>query len=121
MFSVTPNGENRIDIELSGKLDRDDMKAALDALIEATEGIENGRMLYRITEFNFPSLPAIGIELARLPKMFRLIRQFDKAAVLCEETWIRRVSEIEGALFPGLEIKAFRLSEEAAAEAWLES
>jgi hypothetical protein len=121
MFLVTPNGENRVDIELSGKLDRDEMRAALDALVEATEGIEHGRMLYRITEFNFPSLPAIGVELARLPAMFKLIRQFDKAAVLCEETWIRRISELEGAFFPGLEIKAFRFSEEDAAEAWLES
>jgi hypothetical protein len=31
------------------------------------------------------------------------------------------VSEIEGALFPGLEIKAFNIDQKAEAEAWLSS
>ena len=33
MFKVAPNGENHIDIELSGKLDSDEMIIALDDLI----------------------------------------------------------------------------------------
>jgi len=32
MFKVIPNGTNRLDIELSGKLDADDMKLVLDEL-----------------------------------------------------------------------------------------
>ena len=32
MFKVMPNGKNRLDIELSGKLDVEDMKIALDEL-----------------------------------------------------------------------------------------
>ena len=119
MFTVTPNGPNRVDIELSGKLDEAAMEVALDELIEQTKDIEHGRMLYRIGDFKLPTLGAIKVELARLPKMFGLIRNFDRAAVLADQSWIKVISEIEGALIPGLKINAFDPSEEAAAEAWL--
>ena len=119
MFRITPNGPNRIDIELSGKLDSDDMKIALDELVSSAKDIEHGRMLYRIEDFELPTLGAIGVELSRLPDLFRLIRNFDRAAVLADKKWIQTVGEIEGALIPGLKIKAFDPDEEALAEAWL--
>lgn len=119
MFKVVPNGPDRLDIELSGKLNSDDMRAALDELADQSGDINNGRMLYRIVDFDFPTFGAIGVELSRLPKLFRLIRKFDRVAVLADKNWIRKASEIEGALIPGLEIKAFGLDETAKAEAWL--
>lgn len=119
MFKVIPNGSNRLDIEISGKLDSNDMKVALDNLLSASEGIEHGRMLYRIEDFKLPSLGAIGVEFSRLPELFKLLRIFDRVAVIAEEGWIQSASEIEGALIPGLEIKAFDLGEEAEAETWL--
>ncbi len=121
MFKVTKNGPNRVDIEFSGKLDSDDMKIALDELLEKTAGIEHGRMLYRVGDFKIPTLGAIGVEFSRLPKLFRLMHQFDRAAVLADQEWVQRISEIEGALIPGLTIKAFDLDEEAEAERWLSS
>jgi len=35
--------------------------------------------------------------------------------------WLKKVSELEGALFPGLEIKAFNREQKIEAEAWLSS
>ena len=119
MFTVERKDPNRIDIAFSGKLNSDEMRAALDELVEKSDGIEHGRMLYRVGEFRMPTLAAIGVELGRLPAMFRMIRRFDRAAVLAEQDWIKTISELEGKLIPGLEIKAFRPDEEAAAEAWL--
>ena len=119
MFRVTTNGPNRIDIEFSGKLDSEDMEAALDELESKAKDIEHGRMLYRIGEFKLPTLGAIRLEMSRLPSMFKLIKNFDRAAVIAEKKWLRTVGEIEGALIPGLEIKGFEPGEEAAAEAWL--
>jgi hypothetical protein len=119
MFRVTRHGNNRLDIELSGKLDSDSMKIALDDLVRESEGIEHGQMLYTLHDFNLPSFGAIVIEFSRLPAMFGFIRQFDRAAVLADKAWIRKASEIEGALIPGLEIKAFELDQKADAEAWL--
>ena len=51
--------------------------------------------------------------------MFGLMKKFNRAAVLTDKTWVKKVSEFEGILFPGLEIKAFDIDQKAEAEAWL--
>jgi hypothetical protein len=119
MFKVIQNGKNRLDIELSGKLDVENMQKGLDELIGKSENIENGKMLYEIIDFHLPSLGAIGIELSRFPSLFGLIKRFDRVAVLTDKTWLKKVSELEGALFPGLEIKAFNRDKKKEAEEWL--
>lgn len=119
MFKITPKGINRLDIELSGKLDTEEMKTALDELVRQSEKIENGKMLYEIVDFHLPSLGAMAIELSRLPAMLGLMRKFNRVAVLSDKTWLKKISELEGALFPGLEIKAFDRNKKAEAEAWL--
>lgn len=119
MFSVTKNGKNRLDIELSGKLNSEEMKVALDELETKSKDIEHGRMLYDVIDFHLPSLGAIGIEFSRLPSMFGLMEKFERAAVLTDKTWLKKVSELEGALIPGLEIKAFDRDQKEEAEAWL--
>ena len=78
-------------------------------------------MLYRVRDFDLPTLGAIGVELSRLPEAFRFIRKFDRAAVLVDKDWVKKASQIEGALIPGLKIKAFNLDEEEEAENWLAS
>ena len=121
MFKVIPNGINRLDIELSGKLNTEEMKIALDELVSKSKDIENGKMLYDVIDFHLPSLGAIAVEFSRLPAMFGLMKKFDRAAVLSDKTWLKKVSEFEGALFPGLEIKAFNRDQKSEAEAWLSS
>lgn len=121
MFRVIKNGLNRLDIELSGKIDTEEMRVALDELEGKSQGIENGKMLYEIIDFNLPSLGAIAVELSRLPAMFGLIKKFDRIAVLTDKTWLKKASEFEGYLFPGLEIKAFDRDQKEDAEAWLAS
>ncbi len=121
MFKVILNGKTRLDIELSGKLNTEDMKIALDELVIKSKDIENGKMLYEIIDFDLPSLGAIAIEFSRLPAMLRLMKKFDRAAVLTDKAWLKTVSEFEGAFFPGLEIKAFNRDQKTAAEAWLSS
>jgi hypothetical protein len=119
MFQVTRKGPSRIDIEFSGSLDSDEMKVALEDLINTAKDIEHGRVLYRIRDMGFPTLGAVGVELSRLPELFRLMKNFDRAAVLADKEWIKIGSEIEGALIPGITIKAFDPDEEEEAEAWL--
>jgi hypothetical protein len=41
--------------------------------------------------------------------------------VLSNKAWLKTISEIEGRLMPGLEIKAFSREEKSEAEAWLEN
>ncbi len=119
MFTVEQNGDNRLDIEFSGKIDAEAMKVALADLIKKSQGMENGTMLYRIRDYDLPTLGAIGVELSSILELFKLVGKFDKAAVLAGQSWIRVASQIEGALIPGFEIKAFELDKQSEAEAWL--
>ena len=119
MFKVMLNGTNRLDIELSGKINADDMKIALDDLVSKSKDIKNGKMLYDVIDFQLPTFSAIVVEFSRLPAMLGLIKKFDRAAVLTDKTWLKKVSEFEGALYPGLEIKAFNRDQKTEAESWL--
>ena len=95
------------------------MRAALDELAEKSENIQHGTMLYIVHDFHLPTLHAIGIEFSRLPSMLGLLKKFDRAAVLTDKTWLKKVSELEGALFPGVEIRGFGMDHREDAEAWL--
>lgn len=119
MFKIQANGPNRVDLEFGGKLNSEEMKAALNELLSKTQDIEKGHMLYRLEGVDMPTLGAIGVEISRLPALFRTIRKFERAAVLSDKKWIKKASEIEGALMPGLEVKSFNLDEVDKAEAWL--
>jgi hypothetical protein len=121
MIKIERASENRLDIEMSGKLDSEGMAKALDELVEKSEGIENGKMLYDVIEYKLPTIDAIILEFKRMPKMFDFIKRFRRAAVLSDKAWLKTISELEGKLMPGLEIKAFARDERAAAEQWLES
>ena len=115
MFQVSRRGENRIDIDFSGKLDSQAMRAALDDLLFKSEGISHGRMLYRIGDFDLPTLVPSAWARHASPQLLRFIRRFDRCAVIAGKEWLRKASEVEGALIPGLTIKAFDLHQEAEA------
>lgn len=120
MLNVTKAGANRVHVEINGGIDANIMAAGLDELFRLSEGVENGTMLYTITDFDLPTLGAIGVEFSRLGKLFNLLGKYDKCALLSDHSWIRTAAEVEGALLPGLAIKSFHLNERSAAEAWLE-
>jgi len=119
MFTVERVAEDRLDITMSGKLDTDGMTRALDELVEKSEGIVDGRMLYDVVEYHLPSLGAIALEFSRMIPMLKLMRRFERAAVLCDQQWIRTVSGLEGLLMPHLSIRAFRRDDRVDAERWL--
>ena len=120
MLNVSKPSANRLDIELSGALDTEAMRLALDDLIHQSEGITNGRILYKIVDFEMPTLGAMAVEFQKMPELFSLIGKFDKCAVLSDTAWIRTAAEIEGAVIPSLKIKSFPLSARKAAEDWLD-
>ena len=61
MFKVTKISSKRLDIELSGKLNTEEMQIALDELEGKSQDIQNGIMLYDVVDFHLPSLGAIAI------------------------------------------------------------
>lgn len=121
MFQVIKKSDNRVDLKISGTIDSKEMASGLDQLIAATESMNNGKMLYTIHDIHMPTLGAIGVEMKRIPKLFSLVHNIDYAAVIADKTWMQKASEVKGALFPGLEIKAFSPGQETEAESWLDS
>ncbi|MEA1893171.1 MAG: STAS/SEC14 domain-containing protein [Campylobacterota bacterium] len=119
MLKIKQHGNDRLDLVLSGKVDEKIMTAGLDEFMEKSEGVEHGKILYEIYDFEFPTLAAINVKLSRLPSLFGVIKKFDRMAIVTEKTWLRYASEVEGALIPGLEIKAFEREDKDKAEAWL--
>lgn len=121
MFTITKRSENRIDIAISETIDSDEMAKILDEFVEKSKDVQNGQMLYTITDFSMPTMGALWVEMTRLPKLFGLIGKFKKCAVLTDVGWMRKAASVEGALIPGLTIKSFELDQVAAAEEWLKS
>lgn len=121
MLKITKKSDSRVDVEISGKIDAIEMAIALDELFEQSKDVSDGQMLYKISDFSLPTLSAIGVEITRLPQLFGLLGKFDKCAVLSDSNWLRKAVAVEGALFPGLEIKCYEPHEHDAAEAWLET
>lgn len=119
MFSVTRHGENRLDIQISGTLDKEGMTFALDQLLTQGEGMKDGVMLYDVVDYHLPTLDAIWVEIKQMPELLALMRHFKKAAILSDKQWIKTASELEGKLMPHIEIKAFDRGEKQQAEAWL--
>ncbi len=119
MFKVINKGNNRVDVEIAGELDATQMRQALDELEITCIGIENGTMLYTVLDVEMPTFGAIMVELSRLPQLFSMVSRFDKVAVLADQDWIKTWSKIEGALIPGLEIRAFDRDEVVLAQGWL--
>jgi hypothetical protein len=101
MFKIERFSEDRLNIEMSGKLESEGMAKALDELVEKSEGIENGKMLYDVIDYQLPSFGALTIELYRMPNMFGLIKRFRRAAVLSDKTWLKTISELGYPFKPG--------------------
>ncbi|MEM7250765.1 MAG: STAS/SEC14 domain-containing protein [Pseudomonadota bacterium] len=120
MFEATRVAPDRLDVRVAGKFDAEDMQAALTTLTRESGGMQQAMMVYRIGDIQWPTLGALGVELARMPELFRLMGRFSRIAVITDAQWIQRVSELEGALIPGLNIKAFDKDAEDAAIRWLE-
>lgn len=120
MLRISKPSADRLDLELSGDLDREAMQAGLDDLIEQSMDITHGKMHYKVLDFEMPTMGALAVELRQMPKLFGLINKFDKCAVLSDVAWIRTAAEIEGAVIPSFEIKSFPLSAAAVAERWLD-
>ena len=121
MFKVIQKGTNRLDLEMSGKLKDKEIKIAIDELVRKSENIENGKMLYDVIDFRLPSPSALAIQFSVLPSVFAILKKFDRTAILTNKTWLKKLSELEGLLYPGLKIKAFNRDQRAEAEAWLNS
>ncbi|MEY4642020.1 MAG: hypothetical protein RLZZ227_2014 [Pseudomonadota bacterium] len=121
MFDVIRVADDRLNLTIGGKLDSDEAAQLIAALFRHSTGIRQGRMLIDIDGFDLPTFGGLKVELARLPDLWHLSRQFAHAALLADETWLRGLGNVESKLMPGLVIKSFRKDQRYHAETWLQS
>ncbi|MGI9365913.1 MAG: STAS/SEC14 domain-containing protein [Rhizobiaceae bacterium] len=119
MLEVYKVEDNMVGIKIDGEIDAQTMKDGLNKLVELTQNMKNGRMLYHISNFQMPTFAALGVEMRLMPKLFGLISKIDHVALLTNESWISAASKIESALIPGLEIRTFALGEDEEALSYL--
>ncbi len=119
MLTVSKPSTDRLNIDVTGVLDADAMGGALDDFIAQAKGITHGQILFRIIDFELPTLGGLMAELQRMPRLLSTIRQFDRCAVLSDIDWLRRAAELEGMVIPTVEIRSFALADIDAAEIWL--
>jgi hypothetical protein len=120
MMTIKKTAANRIAIDWVGAIDSREMGVALDDLVTKSADVIDGQLLYKIHDFEMPSMGAIAAEFARMPQLFGLLMKFDRCAVLSDTPWLRTAAEMEGAIFPMLTIKSFELDEEEDAKRWLD-
>ena len=80
MFHVTRIGDKRIDVDFSGKLDSNEMRFALDELMRKSDGITHGQMLFRVGDFDMPTLGAVGVGLT--------VKAFDQHQTTEAHDWL---------------------------------
>ena len=119
MLKIEREKDGLFVIEVTGKIDAGEMEEGLDKFIGMTGEIEGGRLLYRITDFELPTIGAMVVELRKSPDLFSLIRRFQKAAVISDAAWIRSFAQWEGMLIPGFDIKSYLPHHEEEARSWL--
>lgn len=119
MLTVTPESDTLIRLEASGTIDAAAMEKGLEELLRLTRDRERVNMLYIVKGITMPELSALAVEMKYIARLFGLLRKMRRVAVVSDQGWVRTAAEIEGALIPGLRIKAFDAREEAAARAWL--
>ena len=119
MFTVTRVSDNRIDLNIQGKITDPEMASGLTELLALSDGFEKGVMLYRIEGFKWPAFNALMAEAIRIPKLFGLLERFGKIALISDKAWVRRAAVIEGAVIPKMKIKTFKPEKADAAAAWL--
>lgn len=119
MFSLKDDPNGFVRLTISGRIDADEMRAGLDAFLDRVGTTGKTDFLYVITDFRFPDLAALGVEFGYIPRLFRTLKNIGKVAVVSDAAWLRTTAEAEGKLIPGLTIRAFAMSDEDAAVAWL--
>ncbi|WP_372748787.1 STAS/SEC14 domain-containing protein [Litorivivens sp.] len=120
MLTITPTDQNRVDIEMQGSITKEEMQNFLQELHQVAANMEHGHMVFNVSDFHWPSLGAIGFELTHIGAFFKAYKHFERIAVLCDKTWVRKVSDWEGHLLSWVEIKGFTLDERELAIHWLE-
>jgi hypothetical protein len=120
MFELlTPPAPNVIAYRLDGKVDSEvfgQLSAAINAALEQHEQL---RLYAEVDHLGGVTPEAIVDGLGYVVRRLSLLHRFDRAAIVSDEAWVRKVGELKAQFFSSLEIRAFPRAEREAARAWI--
>ena len=121
MIKITKDDARFFRLDISGKLDGDDMRSGLDAYLEAVESVEKADFLYVIHDLAVPSPSAMAVEFTYIPQLLGTLTKLGKIAVVADQDWVRVIADIEAKILPGITMKTFEPGDDASAIDWLTS
>ena len=114
MITITRTAPDRLDIVARGTLDERAVESAADELdrylVEGAALLIDLRELGDVTARGLARDVVEGVRLARCRRI----------ALVAEERWLRAASRVDGAVLPGVEVRAFEPHRMEAARDWLE-
>jgi len=118
MLEIIPAPEGVVAMRVSGRLDRADIDRSIDAVEAALT--RHGRIaLFADVTVTGISPEALWRDLSYgLGKLGELHR-FPRTAIVTGQDWVRWITQAEGALLPGVEMRAFPEAERESAWSWI--
>lgn len=122
MIEDVPFEDERIlGFRISGKVDLMDLLPQLGRLNPLLERGLTLRAYVEIGDLDGVSLKALAKDLRYAFTHFRsLASQFERVAIVTDNTWVRGATKLESLSVPGMEERVFRETEVAEARAWIE-
>ncbi|WP_316015609.1 STAS/SEC14 domain-containing protein [Roseobacter sp. HKCCA0434] len=119
MLSIDLDGGNRLELRASGRIDGEDMRDALDRLVDLADPLDHATCLAEIGALDLPEGGAALAKLARSPKLIALAGTLDRVAVVTDEDVVARAARDHAGTLGEFDLRAFGRHEHDRARAWL--
>lgn len=119
MIELRDVENNILTVDISGRIETEEMAKALDAYIAKAETLHDAGLMLRYNDVEMPSMGALAAELNRLVPLLGTLDNFARIAVVANQDWLLTAARIEEAIIPGIDMKVFSAAEEDEARAYL--
>lgn len=117
MLEVLPSPDHVVAFRTSGHVDANDIERAIEA-VEAALARQDRISIFAEIEIAGMSPSAFARDVGYGLGKLRELHRFPRAAVVTNQEWVRWIAQIEGAIFPQIEVKIFTPAQRDEALAW---
>ena len=113
----TPN-QNIVGFNIDGKIESTDIEKVTNLVEEKLKSQTKLRVYVEVKNLQGISLEAFWED---LKFALRHLKDFEKKAVVCEESWMSKLAAASNKIFLNIEVKCFSFSEKDQALEWINS
>ena len=121
MIEIVNIAPNVIAYRIDGAIDRTDVDRAFAEVDEKITGEEKLRVYVELRSISGISVDALLRDLWLGIQRLNILPRLEKAVLVTDLDWLRRMAGMPDMVFPGLNLKAYSLSELPEAWAWIKS